>query len=218
MKEYDKRVYVGIPSIRLPHDFVISFVKLWGECSKDKRFIGFNIQFGKPVGWSQNTLAMEAVQNNATHLLLLEDDITDVSIDDVIKLLDADVPVISGQAISKDDLPICWRKRIKGNTVGQTIRDGHLEPLYFFHNEIEPVDFVGLGLSLIECKVFKSFKREDTWFPYESFRHLKGNHVEATDIGFMGLCEKYGIDRYVHGGVRLTHDGVKRLNKGANDA
>ena len=64
---------------------------------KGRKFhVGYKFIYRKPVHAAEEQLAELAVSSECTHLLLMDDDIYDVTVQDMLKLLDADKDVVAG--------------------------------------------------------------------------------------------------------------------------
>lgn len=228
------KILIGIPVLTFNHEFVLSFLKFWTDIctqAKGKMQIGYSFMYRKPVHMAEILLAEMAVYNKCTHLLLMDDDIFDVTLDDLKKLLDADKDVIGGVMYTqKFPYAMCVFRRFDSNKkVIDMPSDNTMCRLYEVpctcktcgtpqshwdgkfciacgsptDNLIQEADLIPFAFTLIKTSVFPKLKKP--WFHCE---------IEyPTDSWFADRCLEAGIREYAHMGVRLNHNGVTDLSK-----
>jgi hypothetical protein len=213
-EEVIPKILIGISILTWTHRFAESFLQLWTELMtyqhKGRRFhVGYKFEYRKPVHMAQESLAEFAVNCNATHLLLMDDDIFDVKVEDVLKLLDADKDVIAGVMYTRSfPHAMCAFRRhdLDTRVAEQPILSGPAR-LYEIPPEqrtgIQPADLVPFGLTLIKTSIFK--KIEKPWF--------KCDNQAPTDSWFMDSIFDAGLQPFVHFGVWLDHDGVNQITQ-----
>lgn len=208
------KVLIGISILSYSHEFVQSFLKFWtmlftAKYGKGNIEIGYRFAYRRPVHMAQEELAEFAVQSGCTHLLLMDDDIYDVTPDDLFKLLDADKEVIGGiMFTSKFPHAMCAFRRydIKTRVAEQPILDGPAR-LYEIPPEqcvgVQPADLIPFGFTLIKTSVFNKIPKP--WF--------ECNTQAPTDSWFMDSIIDSGIKPYAHFDVWLNHNGCTRVTR-----
>ena len=208
------KILIGVSILSYSHEFVQSFLDFWTSIcmfrSPTRRIdIGYKFAYRRPVHMAQEELAEFAVQTGCTHLLLMDDDIYDVTIPDLIKLIDADKDVIGGVMFtSKFPYAMCAFRRydIKTRVAEQPLLDGPAR-LYEIPPDqcvgVQPCDLIPFGLPLIKTKVFENIPKP--WFHCDT--------QAPTDSWFMDSILDVGIKPYVHFDVWLNHAGCTRVTK-----
>lgn len=233
------RIMIGIPILTYSHEFVQSFMKFWTqlclmeEVEGKKPFqVGYHFMYRKPVHMAELELVKIAQWNKCTHILLMDDDIYDVTVADLQKLVDAKKEVIGGvMYASKFPYAMCVFRRYDTNKkVIDMPADNSMFRLYevpchctqcgfgLSHwdakfcpvcgaandNVIQKADLIPFPFTLIDLKVFDKIKKP--WF------HCTEGY--PTDSWFCDRCHEAGIPIYAHMGVRLNHNGVSDVTRG----
>ena len=208
------KILIGIPILSWTHEFAESFLTFWTSCmthrTEGRKFhIGYKFIYRKPVHMAEEELADLAVNSGCTHILFMDDDIYDVTVDDLLKLVDADKDVIAGiMYTSGFPHSMCAFRRYDTDTTvaEQPIIEGPAR-LYVVPPEeqkgVVPVDLVPFCFTLIKTKIFK--KLEKPWF--------KCNNQAPTDSWFMDSVMEKGVKPYAHFDVWLNHRGITRENQ-----
>ena len=207
------RIMIGVPILAWSHRFALSFMQFWTDLMtyqhKGRKFeVCYNFKFRRPVHLAEEELAEDAVESGCTHLLLMDDDIYDVTVEDLLKLLDADKDVIGGiMHTSGFPYAMCAFRRFDKDIPlkEQPIMAGSFR-LYEVPIEqrfgVQPVDLIPFGFTLIKTSVFS--KLEKPWFTCT--RHAPTDSCFADSI-----LEKH-MGYYAHFGVWLNHNEVTREN------
>lgn len=233
------RIMIGIPILTYSHEFVQSFMKFWTqlclmeEVDGKKPFqVGYHFMYRKPVHMAELELVKIAQWNKCTHILLMDDDIYDVTVADLQKLVDAKKEVIGGvMYASKFPYAMCVFRRYDTNKkVIDMPADNSMFRLYevpchcmqcgfgLSHwdakfcpvcgaandNVIQKADLIPFPFTLIDLKVFDKIKKP--WF------HCTEGY--PADSWFCDRCHEAGIPIYAHMGVRLNHNGVSDVTRG----
>jgi hypothetical protein len=228
------RILIGIPVLNFTYEFVESFLRFWTQIctqAKGKIQVGYQFMYRRPVHMAEIQLAETALFNKCTHILFMDDDIYDVTLADLEKLLAADKEVIGGvMYASKFPYAMCVFRRF--NTDLKVIdmpSDNSMYRLYevpcqcckcgfgLSHwdakfcpvcgaandNIIQKADLIPFAFTLMKTSIFAKLKKP--WFHCE---------IEyPTDSWFADRCREAGIQEYAHMGVRLNHNGVSDLTK-----
>lgn len=223
------RILLGIPILAITFEFFESFLKLWTRLclsSHPNYEIGYHFVYRKPVHMAEETLAKAAKFNKATHLLLMDDDIYDVTPDDIEKLLAADKDVIGGvMHASKFPHAMCvFRRFDRTKKVIDMPADNSMYRLYEVPCKcpkcdaaqshwdvpycnmcgeklnllIQQADLIPFPLTLIKMSVFDKIKKP--WF------HCTNEY--PTDSWFADRLIEAGMTMHCHMGVRLNHAGI----------
>lgn len=223
------RIMIGIPMLAVSYEFFESFLKFWTElCVKrDPRYeITYHFAYRKPVHMAEEYLVKTALFNKCTHILLMDDDIFDITADDLNRLVEANVPFISGvMHASKFPHAMCvFRRYDTSKKVIDMPADNSMYRLYevpalcphcqfgqshwdvhFCVNcgeeidiSIQEVDLVPFPFTLIDLKVFDKVKTP--WF------HCTNEY--PTDSWFCDRLMEAGIKPMAHMLVRLNHAGI----------
>jgi len=228
------RILIGLPILSYSHEFVESFLKFWTQlCTQvhGKMQIGYHFVHRRPVHMAEIQLAEIAIWNKCTHLLLMDDDIYDVQLSDLQKLLAADKEVIGGVMYASGfPYAMCvFRRYDTDKKVIDMPSDNVMHRLYEIpcnctkcgtgmshwdakfcpvcgatqDNMIQKADLIPFPFTLIKTSVFKKMKKP--WF-----------HCELeypSDSWFADRCKEAGIQEYAHMGVRLNHRGITDLSR-----
>lgn len=208
------KILIGVPILAWTHEFALSFLNFWTSCMthrvEGRQFhVGFKFMYRRPVHMAEEELADLAIQSGCTHLLFMDDDIYDVTVDDLLKLLDADKDVISGiMYTSGFPHSMCaFRRYDTAKTVAEQPALKGPARLYVVPPEeqkgVVPVDLVPFCFTLIKTKIFKKLKKP--WFTC--------NTQAPTDSWFMDAVMDKGIKPYAHFDVWLNHRGITKNNQ-----
>ena len=208
-----QKIMIGVPILAWTHEFALSFLKFWTELmtyqEKDRRFhVAYNFKYRRPVHLAEEELAQDAVNAGCTHLLLMDDDIYDVTANDLFKLLDADKDVIGG-IMHTGGFPhaMCAFRRFD---LTKTLKD---QPnlvescrLYEVPQEqrtgVQMVDLIPFAFTLIKTSVFNEIPKP--WFNCDS--------KAPTDSWFADSVLSKNLEYYAHFDVYLNHRGVRKDN------
>lgn len=93
-----KRILIGVPLLAVSYEFFESFLRFWSELmvTRPPYEVAYCFAYRKPVHMAEEYLVNVAKYNKATHILLMDDDIFDVTRADLDKLIAADKDVIGG--------------------------------------------------------------------------------------------------------------------------
>ena len=98
-KDGRPRILIGIPLLAITYEFFESWMKFWTELNTTKDIgyeVGYHIAYRKPVHMAEEYLVEIARFNKCTHILLMDDDIYDITKADLDNLLAADKDCIGG--------------------------------------------------------------------------------------------------------------------------
>lgn len=233
--EGKKRIMIGVPILVWSHEFALSFLKFWTQiCTQRDTLdfeVGYQFMYRMPVHMAEQRLVETAIFNKCTHILFMDDDIFDVTLDDLKKLVAADKDVIGGvMHASKFPFAMCvFRRYETTKKVIDMPSDNKMLRLYevpcncskcgagISHwdakfcmlcgapqdNIIQKADLIPFPFTLMKLDIFKKIKQP--WF------HCTTNY--PTDSWFADRCIEAGIQQYAHMGVRLNHNGVNDISK-----
>lgn len=205
------RILIGVPILAWTHEFAQSFLNFWTDLmtfahTGRKFHVGYQFMYRMPVHKAEEHLAELAVNSECTHLLLMDDDIYDVTAEDLMKLLDADKDVVAGiMHASGFPYAMCAFRRYdtKTKVADQPILKGPAR-LYEVPPEqrqgLQRVDLIPFCFTLIKTDVFKRIKKP--WFSADT--------QAPTDSWFADRILKAKLQYYAHFGVWLNHRGVTR--------
>lgn len=208
------KILIGIPILAWTHEFAQSFLSFWTDLMtykhKGRKFhIGYQFVYRVPVHKAEETLAQLAVDSGCSHLLLMDDDIYDVTVKDFLTLLDADKDVVAGvMHTSGFPYAMCAFRRYNAKTkvADQPILKGPMR-LYEVPPEqrkgLQKVDLVPFGFTMIKTSVFKDMKKP--WF--------SADNQAPTDSWFADRMLAKKRTYYAHFDVWLNHRGVTRYNQ-----
>ena len=209
------KILIGVPILAWSHEFATSFLNFWTElmtCDiKDVKFhVTYEFMYRKPVHMAEEMLAEKAIAMGCSHLLLMDDDIYDVTANDFAALLKADKDVVGGiMHASGFPYAMCaFRRYDSSRTVAeQPILRGPAR-LYEIpvdqQNGVQKVDLIPFAFTLIKTEVFKKMRKP--WFTC--------NTQAPTDSWFADAVLTRGMEYYAHFDVWLNHRGVTRWNRG----
>mgnify|MGYP001558754106 CR=1 FL=1 len=231
------RILVGIPMLDVKYEFFESFMKFWTRCiietSKPdcKIEIGFHVAYRKPVHMAEEYLVRTAQYNKCTHILFMDDDIYDVTWEDLLKLVNADKDVIGGvMHASKFPHAMCVFRRFNPSLkVIDMPADTSMYRLYEVPAScphcniaqshwdikfcpscgkqidilIQQADLIPFAFTLMKLSIFDKLKQP--WF------HCTSKY--PTDSWFGDRLIEAGLTEYGHMGVRLNHAGITDATK-----
>lgn len=232
------RIMIGIPVLTFSYEFVISFLKFWTAlCNmpdvngKKPYQVGYHFVHRKPVHMAELELVKIAKWNKCTHILLMDDDIYDVTVEDLKKLVEADKPVVGGVMYASGfPYSMCvFRRYDTTKKVIDMPTDNSMFRLYEVpctcnkcgfgmshwdaiycpmcghenNNILQKADLIPFPFTLIKMDVFDKLKRP--WF------HCTDGY--PTDSWFCDRCHEAGIPVYAHMGVRLNHRGITDVTR-----
>lgn len=207
------KVLIGVPILAWTHEFATSFLNFWTDlmtCKYDgvKFHVSYEFMYRKPVHMAEEALAEHAVNTGCTHLLLMDDDIYDVTSQDFVTLLKADKDVVGGiMHASGFPYAMCAFRRYNLDTkvADQPILKGPAR-LYEIPPEqrtgLQKVDLIPFCFTLIKTDVFRKLRRP--WFTC--------NSQAPTDSWFADAVLTKELEYYAHFDVWLNHRGVTRHN------
>ncbi len=205
------KILIGIPILAWTHEFATSFLSFWTDLmmyEKDARkfHVAYKFMYRKPVHMAEEELAQFALDNQCTHLLLMDDDIYDVTADMLLKLLDADKDVIGGiMHASGYPHAMCAFRRYdrKTKVADQPILKGPAR-LYEIPPEqrkgVQHVDLIPFCFTLIKTTVFQKLKKP--WFTCDT--------QAPTDSWFADAMLTKGFSYFAHFDCWVNHRGVTR--------
>lgn len=208
------KILIGVPILSWTHEFAESFLQLWTDLvtfqAKGRKFhVGYKFIYRAPVHRAEEELADLAVASGCTHLLLMDDDVYDVTAEDLLKLLDADKDVVGG-IMHASGFPhaMCAFRRFdtKTKVADQPIMKGPAR-LYEIPPEqrkgVQKADLIPFCFTLIKTKVFKNLKKP--WF---------SSDIQApTDSWFADRVLEKKFDYFAHFDVWVNHRGVTKQNQ-----
>ena len=207
------KVLIGVPILSWTHEFATSFLNFWTDLmtykEKGVKFhVGYMFMYRKPVHMAEEMLAEHAINTGCTHLLLMDDDIYDVTAKDFVALLKADKDVVGG-IMHASGFPhaMCAFRRFNLDTkvADQPLLKGPAR-LYEIPVEqrsgLQKADLIPFCFTMIKTDVFKRLRKP--WFTC--------NTQAPTDSWFADTILTKGMEYYAHFDVWLNHRGVTRHN------
>jgi hypothetical protein len=234
LKPGEIRILIGICILSYSHEFVQSFLKFWQQvCTieRGKMKIGYHFVYRRPSHIGEIEIVKVAKFNKCSHILFMDDDIYDITVEDLHKLIDAKKEIISGHMFaSKFPFASCaFRRYDTSKKVIDMPSDNSMYRLYevpcqctecgcsLTHWDfkfcpacgsaldllVQPVDLIPLPFALVETKLFDKLKKP--WF------HCSENY--PTDSWLADRCIEAGVQEYCHMGVRLNHNGINDVTR-----
>ena len=207
------RILIGVPILAWTHEFATSFLKFWTDLMtyqhKGRRFeVSYQFMYRMPVHMAEEKLVDLALATDCTHILLMDDDIYDVTVDMFLSLLDADKDVCGG-VMHAGGFPfaLCAFRRFntKIPVADMPIMKG-TQRLYAIpaeqHVGIQKVDLIAYAFCLFKTDIFKKIKKP--WF--------KCNAQAPTDSWFSDTLLTHKMEYYAHFDVWLNHRGITKEN------
>lgn len=229
-----KRIMIGIPILSYTHEFVESFLRFWTELNTAEETeyeVGYHFVYRKPVHMADQVIVDMALYNKCTHVLFIDDDITDYSKAMLDELVKADRDVIGGiMYASKFPHAMCaFRRFDTKKKVIDMPADNSMYRLYEIpcvcancyaplqawgnyycgacgakqNNIIQKADLIPFCFTLMKTDIFAKMKQP--WF------HCTTQY--PCDSWFSDRCIEAGIQQYAHMGCRLTHARVNDVTK-----
>ena len=223
------RIMIAVPMLAVSYEFFESFLKFWTMLcvNRDPRYeVTYHFAYRKPVHMAEEYLVKTALFNKCTHILLMDDDIFDITVADLNKLIDAKKEFISGvMHASKFPHAMCVFRRydttkrvidmpadnsmyrlyeVPANCPNCQMAQSHWDVKFCpacgdeLDLSIQPCDLVPFPFTLIDLKIFDKIKKP--WF------HCTNGY--PTDSWFMDRLFEAGIQPYAHMLVRLNHAGI----------
>lgn len=223
------RIMIAIPMLAVSYEFFESFLKFWTMLcvNRDPRYeITYHFAYRRPVHMAEEFLVKAAQHNKCTHILLMDDDIYDVTVQDLNRLVEAKKEFISGvMYASKFPHAMCvFRRYDPSKKVIDMPSDDSMYRLYEvpascphcntpqshwdvkfcpscgegIDISVQPCDLTPFPFTLIDMKVFDKIKKP--WF------HCTNEY--PTDSWFCDRLMEAGIKPYAHMLVRLNHAGI----------
>lgn len=208
------KILIAVPILAWTHEFATSFLTFWTDLmtysEKGRKFhVGYKFAYRRPVHMAEEELALFAIDSGCTHILLMDDDIYNVTAKDLLKLLDADKDVVGG-IMHTSGFPhaMCAFRRYNRKTKvsDQPILKGPAR-LYEVPPEqrvgLQKVDLIPFAFTLIKTSVFKDMKKP--WF--------KCDTQAPTDSWFADRALAKKLTYYADFDVWLNHRGITRENQ-----
>lgn len=223
------RIMIAVPMLAVSYEFFESFLKFWTELclQRSRKYeVCYHFAYRKPVHMAEEYLVKQAQFNKCTHILLMDDDIFDITVRDLNLLVDANKEFISGvMYASKFPHAMCvFRRYDTTKRVVDMPADTSMYRLYEIpalcpdcktpqahwdvkfcpscgHNiniTVQECDLVPFPFTLIDLKVFDKLKQP--WF------HCTNGY--PTDSWFCDRLMEAGIKPHAHMLVRLNHAGI----------
>lgn len=196
-----KRIAVGFCYRSMsPSEFTVRMLKLMAERYEVQAGGIVHVPYRHSLYEARNQVAREFLSTEAEALLMVDTDIAFES-DDLLKLADLDVPIVSGVYMDESGtLPVA-----KNASYG-------LEQVSFESLPTDPlqVDAVGAGFVLVRREVFETIEKD--WF----------NHLEtdgkrlSEDLSFCRRVKKAGFPIWLQPSVVLGHLKLVKLVPGNN--
>ena len=228
------RILIAIPMLSVSYQFFESFLKFWTALvtRQDVPYeVCYQFAYRKPVHMAEEFLVHVAQYNKCTHILFMDDDIFDVTPEDLDKLYNAKKDVIAGvMHASKFPHATCTFRRYNPDRkvidmpVEKTIYrlyeipcickkcgtgQSHWDGKWCLHcgaeqdNMVQEVDLIPFCFTLMNLSIFDKLKRP--WF------HCTNKF--PTDSWFADRILEAGLREHVHMGIRLNHAGVNDATK-----
>ena len=217
VKIHGAKILIGVPILAWSNEFATSFLKFWTElmlhqekAEGGRKFsIGYEFTYRQPTALAEIHFVETAIAAGCSHVLLMDDDIYDVTVEDLLKLLDADKDVIGGIMHSSGfPYSMCAFRRYDTSTK-LADQPGMKGPLRLYEVPIpqrvgvQPVDLIPFAFTLIKTSVFEKIQRP--WFV---------NAPDApTDSLFADLVLGAKLEYFAHFGVYLNHRGITVHNR-----
>lgn len=223
------RIMIAVPMLAVSYEFFESFLKFWTMLlmAQDKRYeLTYHFAYRRPVHMAEEYLVKMAQHNKCTHILLMDDDIFDITPQDLNRLVEAKKEFISGvMYASKFPHAMCvFRRYDPTKRVIDMPADTSMYRLYEIPAKcphcnapqshwdvkfcpacgssiditIQECDLVPFPFTLIDLKIFDRIKQP--WF------HCTNGY--PTDSWFCDRLMEAGIKPHAHMLVRLNHAGI----------
>lgn len=207
------KVLIGVPILAWTHEFATSFLNFWTDLmtyneAGFKFHVGYEFKYRRPVHMAEEELAEHALATGCTHLLLMDDDIYDITAKDFVTLLKADKDVVGGiMHASGFPFSLCAFRRYdpKIPVADQPIIKGPARLYEIPANQrtgLQKADLIPFCFTLIKTDVFKRLRKP--WFTC--------NTQAPTDSWFADSILTKGMEYYAHFDVWVNHRGITRHN------
>lgn len=207
------KILIGVPILAWTHEFAESFLKFWTSLMtyshKGRRFhVAYKFMYRMPVHMAEERLVDLAIASECTHVLMMDDDIYDVTVDMFLKLLDDDKDIVGG-VMHASGFPhaMCAFRRYdtKQKVSDMPILKGPAR-LYEIPPDqrkgVQKVDLMAYPFTLFKVDIFKKLKKP--WF--------KCDTQAPTDSWFSDSVLEAGLEYYCDFDVLLNHRGVTPQN------
>jgi hypothetical protein len=180
------------PVIAIPMERTLAYADkvIWSWLKMAQRGFPFIKQGYQRTSLARNRFAIQLLQSNYTHVIMLDADHIH-PVDTLDKLLrwfviDDDIMVVGGMNFRRGEPydPCCY---FQGD-------DGKYYPPAEWSEGLLKVDALGCGSICIDRRVFEIM--EPPWF-FDPLDKVWANIWPGEDIGFSQKCNEYGIDLYV---------------------
>jgi len=207
------KILIGVPILSWSHEFAESFLRFWTELMtyrhKGTKFhVAYKFMHRMPVHMAEERLVDLAIESGCTHLLLMDDDVYDVTADMFLKLLSDDKDIVGGvMHASGFPYAMCAFRRYdtKQKVANMPILKGPAR-LYEVPPDqrkgLQKVDLMAYCFTLFKVDVFKKLKKP--WF--------KCNTQAPTDSWFSDSVLDAGLEYYVDFSIWVNHRGVTIQN------
>ena len=207
------KILIGVPILSWTHEFAESFLKFWTELMtyshKGRKFhVAYKFMYRMPVHMAEERLVDLALASDCTHLLMMDDDVYDVTAEMFLKLLDDDKDIVGGVMFASGfPHAMCAFRRYntKQKVADMPILKGPAR-LYEIPPEqrkgIQKIDLMAYCFTMFKVDIFKKLKKP--WF--------KCDTQAPTDSWFSDTVLRAGLDYYVDFNVWVNHRGVTPSN------
>jgi len=210
------KILIGVPILAWTHEFAESFLKFWTDLmtyeeTSRKFHVGYKFMYRKPVHMAEEELVQFAINTGCTHVLLMDDDIYDITAEMLLTLLDADKDVVGG-IMHTGGFPyaMCAFRRydVEKPVASMPVEQGPARLYEVPHDQrtgVQRVDLIPFAFTLMKTSIFT--KLEKPWFVC--------NTQAPTDSWFADKVLTAGLEYYAHFDVWLNHRGITRENQQA---
>ncbi len=185
-KNKNTKVVIGVPcsdsaamKARTAHSIGCAIIRAEGLVAD------FLLRMSCDIVSNRTWLVNEAIKNGGTHILFVDSDM--IFPPDVVKQLLAHEKEIVGVEYNKREFPLT----------------GVYKPLTEKADTLYKADHVGLGLTLIDLKVFEKMKAG--WFNFG--RDSQGALVLGEDVWFCKSAQDAGFDVWIDPTIKVGHCG-----------
>ncbi len=214
MQNKEPKVLIACPTLGLdpdPDRWMNSLIKILNNVRREGFTHAVFCPYRKTWWIANNEIWDVAFGNKFDYILRIDDDIHGVPDDAFTKLLEAEKVVI-GAAYPNRRYPYTVQAMLRRDPSRSLIEtfnknEQTLESVQFHGyagKNIEQVDLIGFGMTLIKVAPFKYLERP----------MYKGDEVCPDDSYFAQICLDNHIPQYVHWGVRINHAHVTFANSG----
>lgn len=223
------RIMIAVPMLAVSYEFFESFLRFWTQllaCQDPRYELCYHFAYRRPVHMAEEYLVKMAQHNKCTHILLMDDDIFDITPRELNLLVEAKKEFISGvMYASKFPHAMCvFRRYDPQKRVIDMPADTSMYRLYevpafcpeckvpqshwdvkfcvacgkSINIAVQECDLVPFPFTLIDLKIFDRIKQP--WF------HCTAGY--PTDSWFCDRLMEAGIKPHAHMLVRLNHAGI----------